>query len=157
MHFGRWKRRNFLTALGGAAAAWPLAARAQQGERLRRIGVLMNTTAEDALGRARLVAFQQGLAQSGWTEGRNLRIDIRWTGADVERGRGYAAELVALPPEVLVCATTPSAQALQQATGSIPIVFAMAADPVGADIVESLARPGGNTTGFMQYEYSLAG
>src|SRR5262245_53261155 len=152
------RRREFITLLGGAAAAWPMAARAQQGERLRRIGVLMNTTAEDALGRARLIAFQQGLAQSGWTEGRNLRIDIRWTlGADGERSRGYAAELVALAPEVLVCATTPSAQALQQATSSIPIVFAMAADPVGADIVESLARPGGNTTGFMQYEYSLAG
>ena len=152
------KRRELITLIGGAAAAWPLAARAQQSERLPRIGVLMNLAADNPAGKARFAAFLQGLQQLGWTDGRNVRIDIRWgAAADLERNRKYAAELVALAPDVILTATTPSTAALQQATRTVPIVFAMGLDPVGADIVESLARPGGNTTGFMQFEYSLSG
>jgi putative tryptophan/tyrosine transport system substrate-binding protein len=150
------RRRQFITLLGGAVAAWPLAGRAQQPERMPRIGVLMNSAADDSEGKARLAAFLQGLQQLGWTDGRNVRIDIRWgaTG-DIDRIRKYAAELVALTPDVILAATTPSIAALQQATRAVPIVFAMVIDPVGAGFVESLARPGGNTTGFMQFEYSL--
>jgi len=155
------RRRDFITLLGGAAASsvsWPLAARAQQAERMRRVGVLMNTSVDDPYGRVRFTALMQGLAQLGWIEGRNLRLDIRWgAGADPERNRKFAAELVALAPEVIVCATTPSTTALQRVTRSVPIVFTMALDPVGADIVENLPRPGSNTTGFMQFEYSLSG
>jgi putative tryptophan/tyrosine transport system substrate-binding protein len=149
------KRRDFMTLLGGAAA-WPLAARAQQGERVRRIGVLMNSTADDKIGQRRLAAFLQGLQQSGWTDGRNVRIDIIWGAVDVDSSRRYAAELVALAPDVILSSTTLPTMALQQAT-RVPIVFAMVLDPVGADIIEGLARPGGNTTGFMQFEYSLSG
>ncbi len=152
------KRRELITLIGGAAAAWPLAARAQQSERMPRIGVLMNSAADNADGQVRFAAFLQGLQQLGWTDGRNVRIDIRWgAAADLDRNRKYAAELVALAPDVILTATTPSTAALQQATRTVPIVFAMGLDPVGADIVESLARPGGNTTGFMQFEYSLSG
>ncbi len=152
------KRRELITLIGGAAAAWPLAARAQQSERMPRISVLMNSAADNADGQVRFAAFLQGLQQLGWTDGRNVRIDIRWgAAADLERNRKYAAELVALAPDVILTATTPSTAALQQATRTVPIVFAMGLDPVGADIVESLARPGGNTTGFMQFEYSLSG
>ncbi len=152
------KRREFITLLGGAAATLPLAARAQQGERVRRIGVLMNSLAGDSQGQARLAAFLRGLQQLGWTDGRNVRIDIRWGGlGDADQHRKYAAELVALAPDVILATTTPSATALQRATRTIPIVFAMVLDPIGTDIVESLARPGGNTTGFMQFEFSLAG
>jgi ABC-type uncharacterized transport system substrate-binding protein len=151
------KRRAFIVGLAGAAV-WPLVARAQQGERIPRVGVLMNSPADDADGQARFAAFLRELQQSGWTEGRNVRIDIRWgAGADPERNRRYAAELVALAPDVILTATTPSTAALQRATRTVPIVFAMGLDPVGADVVESLARPGGNTTGFMQFEYSLSG
>jgi putative tryptophan/tyrosine transport system substrate-binding protein len=150
------RRREFITLLGGAAAAWPLAAHAQEGERVRRIGVLTYLAADDAEGQARHAAFTQALGQLGWSEGRNLRIDARWANAgDVQR---HAAELVAAAPDVLVAATgTATVAALLQATRTIPIVFAIVVDPVGAGIVESLARPEGNTTGFMQFEYSLSG
>jgi putative ABC transport system substrate-binding protein len=152
------RRREFIAVLGGAAASWPIAARAQQPERMRRIGVLMNSSATDSEGKARFAAFLQGLQQLGWTDGRNVRMDIRWgaTG-DIDGIRKYAAELVALSPDVILATTTPSIAALQQATRTVPIVFAMVVDPVGAGFVESLARPGGSTTGFMQFEYSLSG
>src|SRR5215471_4473690 len=146
------KRRAFITLLGGAAAVWPLAARAQQGERMRPIGVLMNTISDDAEGQARLAAFHRGLQQLGWTVGHNLRIDYRWDGDNAERN---AAELVALGPEVILASGTPSVAALRQATDRIPVVFAQVGDPVGAGFVESLARPGGNVTGFMAQEYGF--
>jgi len=149
------RRRAFITLLGGAAA-WPLAARAQQGERPRRIGVLMYWTADDAEGQARLSAFVQALNQLGWGDGRNLRIDIRWaTAADIRR---HAAELVALAPDVLVAGTgTATTAPLLEATRTVPIVFVVVIDPVGAGFVASLARPGGNATGFTIYEYSMSG
>jgi putative ABC transport system substrate-binding protein len=151
-------RRRDLIALLGGAAAWPLAARAQQRERLPRVGVNMNSLADSSDGKARIGAFLQGMQQLGWEDGRNVRIDIRWGGlADIEKTRKTAAELVALAPDVILATTGPSAAALQRATRTIPIVFAMVLDPVGADIVESLSRPGGHTTGFMQFEFSLAG
>jgi len=139
------KRRTLITLLGGAAAAasslsWPLAARAQQGERMRRIGVLMNSPRDDAEGQIRFGAFLQGLQQLGWSDGRNVRIDTRWGAADIERYRKDAAELVALAPEVILGTTTPSTATLQRTTQTVPIVFAMAVDPVGTGFVESLAR-----------------
>jgi len=148
-------RRGFITLLGGAAT-WPLAARAQQGERVRRIGVLMHLAADDPEGQARFTSFLQGLQQLGWTDGRNVRIDARWGANNADRGR-YAAELVALAPDVILASTTPAMMALQQSTRAVPIVFANVADPVGAGFVESLAHPGGNATGFTVYEYSLSG
>jgi putative ABC transport system substrate-binding protein len=149
-------RRQFITLLGSAAAAWPLAARAQQGERARRIGVLAYWAADDAEGQARLAAFTQALQQLGWSEGRNLRIDTRWaTANDIRR---HAAELAALAPDVLVAGQgTPTTAALLEATRTIPIVFVVVIDPVGAGFVASLARPGGNATGFTIYEYSMSG
>ena len=153
-HIGR---RKFLAALGGAAAAWPLAARAQQAERVRRIGVLMNVGADDPEGQARIVAFVQGLQQSGWSDGRNVRIDIRWGGGDPERIRKYAAELVALAPDAILATNTMVVGPLQQATHTVPIVFVQVIDPVGAGIVSTLARPGGNTTGFTVFEYGMCG
>jgi putative tryptophan/tyrosine transport system substrate-binding protein len=149
-------RREFITLLGGAAAAWPLAARAQQGERMRRIGVLMNLAADDPEGQARLTAFAQGLQQLGWTNGRNVRIDYRWAAGDADAFHRYAEELLALAPDVILASATPSVQALQKVTRTVPIVFALVADPVGAGFVESLARPGGNTTGFTPMEYGFA-
>jgi putative tryptophan/tyrosine transport system substrate-binding protein len=150
-------RREFITLLGGAAA-WPVAARAQQGVRMRRIGVLMNTAEDSREGQARLSAFLQTLQQLGWTDGRNVVIDVRRAPTpDPDRNRKAGTELVELAPDVILTATTPSTAALQQVTRTVPIVFAMGLDPVGADIVESQARPGGNTTGFMQFEYSLSG
>jgi putative ABC transport system substrate-binding protein len=151
------QRRSFLTLLGGVAAAWPLAARAQQNGRVRRVGVLMGYTEPDLEGRGRFQAFRQGLVELGWLEGRNLRLDVRWAGVDVARLRGYARELVELAPEVLLGATTPATQALQAATQTIPIVFVGATDPVATGIVASLARPEANLTGFMNFEFSLAG
>ena len=152
------KRREFITLLGGAAAAaWPLAARAQQAERVRRIGVLMNVGADDPEGQARIVAFVQGLQQSGWSDGRNVRIDIRWGGGDPERIRKYAAELVALAPDGILATSTPAVAALQQATHTVPIVFVLVIDPVGGGLVANLARPGGNTTGFTVFEYGMSG
>jgi ABC-type uncharacterized transport system substrate-binding protein len=150
-------RREFITLLGGAAATWPLAAPAQQGERVRRIGVLMTLAADDPEGQTRLVAFVQGLQQLGWTVGRNMRIDTRWAAGDAERIRKYAAELVALSPDVILAAGGPTVGPLQQAARTVPIVFAIVTDPVGAGYVESLARPGGNTTGFMNLDYGISG
>jgi putative tryptophan/tyrosine transport system substrate-binding protein len=150
----RIERRDFITLLGGAAA-WPLAARAQQAERMRRIGVLMNVAGNDPHGR--FAAFQQALQQLGWSDGRNVRIDTRWGENDVERERRYAAELVALAPDVIVASGTVSVAALQNVTRTLPIVFVGVSDPVGAGFVDSLARPSGNTTGFLLFEYSLSG
>src|SRR5215510_8417303 len=149
-------RRKFLATLGGAAA-WPLASRAQQGERMRRIGVLIPYAADDPEGQARIAAFLQGLQQLGWTEGRNVRIDYRRSAGDADRARRYAAELVALAPDVILASGTSLVGPLLQATRTVPIVFPVIGDPVGAGFVDSLARPGGNATGFMSREYSLSG
>ena len=151
------RRREFITLLGGAAAAWPLAARAQQGERVRRIGVLMTTAADDPEAQARIAAFLQGLQQLGWADGRNVRIDTRWGAGDADRVRRYAAELVALAPDVILATGSSTVGPLLQATRTVPIVFANVTDPVGAGFVDSLARPGGNATGFTSFEYSMSG
>jgi putative ABC transport system substrate-binding protein len=153
------KRREFITLLGGAAAvAWPLAARAQQPDRVRRIGVLMASAADDSESQARIAAFLQGLQQLGWADGRNMRIDTRWATTDADDIRRHAAELAALAPDVLVAATgTVTAAPLLQATRTVPIVFVQVIDPVGAGFVVSLARPGGNATGFTIYEYGMSG
>jgi putative tryptophan/tyrosine transport system substrate-binding protein len=149
------KRREFIALLGGAAA-WPLAVRAQQRERTRRVSVLMNT-AEDPEGHARIAAFVRGLQELGWSDGRNVQFDIRWAVGDPDRLHKYAAELVASGPDALLANTTPAVATLQQATGTVPIVFVGLIDPVGAGIVASLARPGGNTTGFSLFEYGISG
>jgi putative tryptophan/tyrosine transport system substrate-binding protein len=151
------RRREFITLLGGAAVAWPLAARGQQPERMRRIGVLLNLAADDPESQRRMTAFVQGLQQLGWTDGRNVRIDTRSGAADPDRIRRYAAELIALEPDVILAATGFVTGAVRQATRTVPIVFVQVIDPVGTGFVESLARPGGNATGFMQYEYGLSG
>jgi putative ABC transport system substrate-binding protein len=151
------RRREFITLLGGAVAAWPRAARAQQADRVRRIGVLMPLAADDPEGQTRIAAFLQGLQQLGWTIGRNLRIDYRWGAGDVENIRKYAAELVALAPDVILAPGTASIGPLLQATRAVPIVFVHVVDPVGAGFVSSLARPGGNATGFVQFEYGISG
>jgi putative ABC transport system substrate-binding protein len=151
------RRRDFITLMGGAAAIWPLAARAQQPEPIRRIGVLMNRAADDAEGQAFVAAFQQVLQQLGWSDGRNVRIDVRWGANDPDRDRKYAAELVVLAPDVILASGTLSVAALQNVTRSLPIVFVNVVDPIGAGLVDTLARPGGNTTGFMLFEYSLSG
>jgi ABC-type uncharacterized transport system substrate-binding protein len=140
-------RRKFLAMLGGGAAAWPLAARAQQGERMRRIGVLMNLGSDDAEGQARNAAFLQGLQEFGWTVGRNVRIEYRWGAGDAELFRRYAS-VVALAPDVILAGGGAVVPSLLQATRTVPIVFTGTPDPVGAGFVESLARPGGNATGF---------
>jgi putative ABC transport system substrate-binding protein len=150
------KRREFITLLG-AAAAWPLAARAQQPDRVRRIGVLMPFAADDSAAQRRVLAFAQALAQSGWTDGRNVRIDIRWGAGDPERIRKYAAELVALAPDVILTVGSAATGPLLQASRTVPIVFVQIAEPVGAGFVETVARPGGNATGFMLYEYGIGG
>jgi putative ABC transport system substrate-binding protein len=150
------ERRKFLATLGGAAA-WPLAASAQQRERMRRIGVLMNQAADDPEGQARLVAFVQGLQQLGWTDRRNVHIDTRWTAGDAERMRKYAAEFAALAPDVVLATGSFGVGPLLQATRTVPIVFVIVPDPVGAGFVDSLARPGGNATGFLQFEYAMSG
>ena len=146
------RRRDFITLLGSAAAVWPVAPRAQQSERMRRIGVLMNISADDPEAQSRMTAFVQGLQQSGWTDGRNIRIDTRWAAGDADRYHRYAEELLALAPDVILASATPSVQALQQATRTVPIVFANVGDPVGMGLVESVARPGGNTTGFSAFD-----
>jgi ABC-type uncharacterized transport system substrate-binding protein len=151
------KRREFITLLGGAAVAWPLAARAQQGERMRRIGVLLPAAADDPEFQARIAAFHQGLALLGWTIGRNVRIDTRWATANAGEIRRHAAELAALAPDVILAQGASTVGALLQATRTVPIVFPAIVDPVGAGFVDSLARPGGNATGFMIFEYSLGG
>jgi putative ABC transport system substrate-binding protein len=147
------KRREFITLLGGATVAWPLAAGAQQPERMRRIGVLMPYARDDTEGQARVTAFVQGLQKLGWIEGRNLQIEYRWDTGDLQKA---AAELVALSPEVIFASTTPAVAALQQATRSVPIVVAGVADPVSGGFVDSLAKPGGNITGFASYDYGMA-
>ena len=153
-HIGR---RKFLAALGGTAAAWPLAVRAQQPERMRRISVLINLNADDPEGRARLAAFLAGLRVLGWTDGRNIQIETRFGGGDVGRIRAHAAELVALAPDVIVANTTPVTRAVRQATSSIPIVMAGVNDPVEQGFVSSLAHPGGNITGFSFIDFQMVG
>jgi ABC-type uncharacterized transport system substrate-binding protein len=150
------RRREFITLIGGAAAGWPLAARAQQGERVRRIGVLMHLAEDDPSGQARLAVFKQGLQQAGWVDGRNVRIDTRWAAGDADHFRRYAVELVALGPEVILAATSHAVTRLQQASRTVPIVFVGVVDPVGAGLVASMSRPGGNATGFVTFEYALA-
>jgi putative tryptophan/tyrosine transport system substrate-binding protein len=148
------KRREFITLLG-ASAAWPLGARAQQIERVRRVGVLMNMAADDPTGQTRLLAFAQALAQAGWTDGRNVRIDIRWGAGDPERK--YAAELVALAPDVILASGGTTLGPLRQVSRTVPTVFTGVGDPVGAGFVDSLARPGGSATGFISFEWSISG
>jgi putative ABC transport system substrate-binding protein len=150
------RRREFIALLGGGAAGWPLAARAQQPERLRRIGVLMNRASDNPEGQDRLAAFHQGLQELGWSVGRNVLIDTRWSEDNADRSAKYAAELVTLAPDIVLASGTLAVTALQHISRTLPIVFAAVADPVGAGFVDSLARPGGNATGFMSYEYSLA-
>jgi putative ABC transport system substrate-binding protein len=150
------ERRKFLATLGGAAAAWPLAARAQQPERMRRIAILMSTI-DDAEGQARIMALREGLEKLGWTEGRNIQIEARFGGGEASRIRAHAAELVALAPDVLVGHTTPATRALRQATSSIPIVFVAVNDPVEQGFVSSLAHPGGNITGFALINFQMVG
>jgi putative ABC transport system substrate-binding protein len=151
------RRRDFITLLVGAMATRCFTALAQQAEQMRRIGVLMNNAAEHPEGQPAVAAFQQALQQLGWSDGRNVRFEIRWGENDVDRDRKYAAELVALAPDVILAAGTIGATALQRVTRTVPIVFVRVADPIGAGVVDNLARPGGNVTGFMNYEYSLSG
>jgi ABC-type uncharacterized transport system substrate-binding protein len=147
------ERRKFLATLGGVAASWPLGARAQQRERVRRVSVLMPFTADDPEGQARLLAFAQGLQQMGWAVGNNLRIDTRWGASDAGRSRKYAAELIALAPDVILANGPLAVEAFLQATHDLPIVFANVPDPVGYGFVASLPRPGGNVTGFTPFEF----
>ena len=150
------KRREFIQALGGAAV-FPLAANAQQRGPMRRVGVLMNVAADDPESAARIAAFLQELQQFGWSDGRNVQIDTRWAVGDVDRFRQYAAELIALAPDVVLASSSLAVAALQKVTGTVPIVFVGVVDPVGAGFVDSLAHPGGNTTGFTNFEYGLSG
>jgi putative ABC transport system substrate-binding protein len=152
------RRRNFITLLGGAAVAWPLAARAQPSVRVRRIGIFMNLASDDAEGQSRNAAFLQGLQELGWAVGRNVRIDYRWgaSNSDPDRMRKDAAELLALAPDVVLATTAPIVVALQQVSRTVPIAFATVIDPVGAGVVASLSRPGGNATGFITFEYGIS-
>jgi putative ABC transport system substrate-binding protein len=149
-------RRAFITLLGGAAVAWLGAAGAQQGERMRRIGVLMGQAEDDPEAQARVAAFQQSLQRLGWSDGRNVRIDSRWAAGDADRTRRYAAELIALAPDVILAPGSFTMGPLLQATRTVPIVFVHVPDPVGAGFVDSLARPGGNATGFILFEYATS-
>jgi putative ABC transport system substrate-binding protein len=151
------KRRDVITLFAGAAATWPLAARAQQGERMRRIGVLVSRAEDDPEGQVQVAAFMQTLQSLGWTTGRNVQIDIRWGAADAASSRRYAAEMVALAPDVILTANSGATVAVQEATRTLPIVFVNVSDPVGAGYVASLARPGGNVTGFTFVEYGMSG
>jgi putative ABC transport system substrate-binding protein len=151
------RRREVITLIGGAAAAWALTAHAQQGERMRRIGVLMIQVSDNPEGQARLAAFAQRLQELGWTVGLNVHIDYRWGAGDADRTRRYAAELVALAPDVILASGTSTVAPLQRVTRTVPIVFGNVVDPVGAGFVESLARPGGNATGFTPYEFGMSG
>jgi putative tryptophan/tyrosine transport system substrate-binding protein len=150
------RRREFIAVLGGAAA-WPVVARAQQPERMRRVGVLMNTAADDPVGQSRIAAFLQGLQQLGWSVGRNVQIDTRWAAGDADRIRAYAAEFVALAPDVILATGSATVGPLQRASRAVPIVFVTTIDPVGGGFVESLARPGTNATGFSAAEYGMSG
>ncbi len=149
-------RRQFISALGGATIAWPLTALAQQPNRMRRIGVLTNLAADDPVGRAYLAVFAQGLQEAGWADGRNVEIDTRWAAGDADRYRSYAAELVALEPDVILAITTRAVMASQQASRTVPIVFVAVIDPVGSGLIASMSRPAGNATGFVIFEYALA-
>jgi ABC-type uncharacterized transport system substrate-binding protein len=149
------RRREFISLIGGAAIAYPLAARAQQPARIRRVGVLMNLSENDVEAQRLITAFREGLTQLGWVDGRNLRMDYRWAGGDIGRIRAFAKELVELSPDIIVAYATPSVVALQQQTQSVPIVFLSVTDPVGQGLVSSLAHPGGNITGFSVFEFSL--
>jgi putative tryptophan/tyrosine transport system substrate-binding protein len=151
------RRRDFIKGIVGSATAWPLVARAQQGEHMRRIGVLMNIGADYPEAPALVGAFSQGLGKSGWIIGRNARIDYRWYQGNAEAARAYAAELLALTPDIILASGTPGTTAVKQLTRTVPIVFARVSDPVGAGIVDSLARPAGNITGFMAFDFSFAG
>jgi putative tryptophan/tyrosine transport system substrate-binding protein len=151
------RRRDFITLLGGAAAGWPIEAGAQQGNRPRRIGVLMNFVAGDHEPMARIAAFLQGLQELGWSVGRNVAVEYRWSGGDNDRVRRDTAELVSRAPDVILATGGSTVGPLQQATGTVPIVFVNVVDPVGAGYVESLARPGRNITGFSSFEYSTSG
>jgi len=151
------KRREFITLLGGAAAAWPLAARAQQRERMRRIGVLTGTAETDPETSLRIAALRQALAKMGWSENRNIVMDLRWGAGDPDRMRAHAKELIGLRPDVVVAESTPAAAALRQESAATPIVFMQVANPVGSGLVASLARPGGNLTGFTNFEPAMGG
>jgi putative tryptophan/tyrosine transport system substrate-binding protein len=151
------RRREFIKSIGGSAVVWPFSARAQHAERMRRIGVLIAVAADNPEEQARLAAFHQGLGELGWIVGRNVMIDIRWAAGDTERARSYAAELVALAPDVILSTSGTILPALLHATRTIPIVFVLVADPVGAGFVASLAHPGGNVTGFLAMEYGISG
>ncbi len=150
------RRREFITLFGGVVA-WPRTARAQQPQQMRRIGLLMNRVTDDPEGQATVAAFQEGLQKMGWSDGRNVRFDIRWGTNDVERDRRDAAELIGLAPDVILAGGTPGVTALRRITRNLPIVFVGVTDPVGAGLVDTLARPGGNVTGFMLFEYSSSG
>jgi putative tryptophan/tyrosine transport system substrate-binding protein len=151
------RRREFISLMGGAVASWPLAALAQEPEKVRRIGVLSNRGADDPEVPAFLETFTKGLAESGWTDGRNVRIDYRWTAGEAVAAQKYAAELIALGPDVILASGTLSVGSVKKITSSVPIVFTLVTDPVGAGFVDSLSLPGGNTTGFMLLEYSSSG
>ncbi len=157
MRFNHLTRREFISLLGGAVAAWPFAARAQQGERVRRVGVLMNGTATDALPQSYVAAFVQELRSLGWIEGQNLRIDIRWNAGDAQLARIYAAQLIGLMPDVILTSSTTNLTVIQQATGTVPVVFVQVSDPVAQGFVASVAKPGGNLTGFSMYEFAIGG
>jgi putative ABC transport system substrate-binding protein len=151
------RRREFITFVGSTAVAWPLAARAQQSDQMRHIGVLMNRASSDPVGQARVVAFKKRMQELGWSEGRNVQIDVRWGEDDVDLEQKNAAQLIALAPDIIFASGTLSVAALRRLNRTVPIVFANVTDPLGAGFVDSLNRPGGNTTGFMVYEYSLSG
>ena len=151
------QRRNFITLLGGAAAFWPLVARSQQTDRVRRIGLLLNFTEDDPEAKERVAAFRQGLEKRGWSEGRNVRLDYRFTAVVAERRSALAKELIALQPDVILAHSTASAAALQRETHTLPIVFVNVSDPIGLGFVASLARPGGNLTGVLHLEGSIVG
>jgi ABC-type uncharacterized transport system substrate-binding protein len=157
MRINQLRRREFIELLGGAALAWPLVAYAQQGDRMRRIAAFMDTEETNSDGQARIAAFRQGLQQFGWTEGRNIQIELRWGGGDVERTRGFAAELVHLKPDVIFAYANAQLAPLSRETHTIPIVFVGASAPVEDGFVASFARPGGNITGFTMYEPSMVG
>ena len=150
------RRREFITLLGGAATMWPIAAHAQQGERVRRIGVLLNMSESDAAASTFVLAFRQGLQEAGWADGHNVRIDMRWGAGDRERYRTYATDLVTLVPDAILAATTDVVTSLQRASRDVPIVFVGIIDPVGSGLIASMARPGGNATGFTVFEYAIA-
>jgi putative ABC transport system substrate-binding protein len=151
------KRREFMAGLGSAAATWPLAARAQQPDRMRRIGVLMNGAATEAERQSWVAAFNQALRGLGWAEGQNIRVDIRWNAGDAQLARIYAAELIRLMPEVILASSTINLRVIQQATNTVPVVFVLVSDPVEQGFVASIAKPGGNLTGFSAYEFSIGG